>query len=193
MVADRSVRPLPRLLLAASLVASAAALAAPAAAEPSAWLFAGGGAGQVRDVAVDRAFGRMDLQLGVGTPAAFPVVLGALVGTSTFFSGGTDLTLLGRVASGGFARGSWGVALDGGVYSRSWSSGTSGWDGALVLGGPFGVQLQADARLGEGDARSLGLVVGFDLLRLTVFRTSGLGQWPNPSPAVLPDGSAPAR
>jgi hypothetical protein len=129
----------------------------------------------------------MRLELGTGSQPSGVIALGGLAKASTFFGSGTDLALVGRVATGGFVRGGWGLALDGGAYDRLWGSvHSSGFDGALVLGGPWGVQACVDYQDGSGDVKSYAAFVGIDFLRLTVYRSTGTAWLPNPFPAVPP-------
>jgi hypothetical protein len=111
--------------------------------------------------------------------------------TTTMFGLGTDLGAAVRLSTGGFARGSWGVALDAGALWRSWGSGSHGdWplQGVLTAGAPWGVQLAVGGQLwsldGGNPAQGLFAALELDLLRLTVTRQgSGEQWWPNPNPA----------
>lgn len=201
------MRPRPRTSaqLAALAALAACILHAPrAGAEPSAWLSAGGGYGlkrsESRDL-YDRATA-MSFALGVGTSPLAPVVVGGLVRSTTYFTLGTDLGLSARVATGGFARGQWGVALDVGPSWRTWGSGDYGrfpLNGLLVLGAPWGAQLGVGGEVwslsGEPYARGMVALLEIDLLRFTVMRQGATDRWwENPSPAggrVARDPSRP--
>jgi hypothetical protein len=152
-------------------------------ADISSWAFAGGGAGSLR-LAPDATstYGMMKLDLGLGTPPDASVIVGGVLKSVTFFSQGTDLALTVRGASGGFVRGTWGVALDAGGFERWWGSGSSGLLGELTLGGPWGVQASALYEQGRDDVRTFAAVIGVDLMRMSVYRTSGRNWWPNPFP-----------
>jgi hypothetical protein len=75
------------------------------------------------------------------------------------------------------------VALDAGGYARFWGVHSEGGLGALVLGAPWGITLRSEVGLGTHDSRMFGVMLGVDFARLTVFRTSGTGWFPNPYPA----------
>jgi hypothetical protein len=104
---------------------------------------------------------------------------------------GTDLGVALRVATGGFARGDWGLALDAGALWRPWRGGSYGeWPLQAVLTGgcPWGVQLAAGAELwsvaGGTPAQGFFGAIELDLLRLTLMRQGSTERWwPNPSPA----------
>jgi hypothetical protein len=91
-----------------------------------------------------------------------------------------------RVASQGFVTGNFGVAFDAGPYQRFWGEGSTGGHAAVVLGGPWGLTLQAFGGVGSRDARHYGLTMGVDFARLTVYRLSGQNWFPNPHPAYRP-------
>jgi hypothetical protein len=175
--------------MAAAVVSVAfACVARPARADVTSWLSASGGATSIveQDGDASKTRASMRLDLGVGSRPTGAFVVGGLVRTSTYFGAGTDMGTAVRLATGGFARGTWGVALDAGVYSRAWGTGSWGGLGSFAVGGPFGLQVSLDATRGSEGAQTLGAFLGVDLLRLTAWRTSGLGWFPNPSPAVAP-------
>ena len=109
---------------------------------------------------------------------------------------GTDVGLAARAATGGFARGDWGLAVDLGAAFRSWGGGTYGdWPlQAVVTGGtPWGFQLAVGSEFSNLErghpAEGLFVALELDFLRLSVMRQgSSVPWWPNPSPA----GVAPA-
>jgi hypothetical protein len=165
----------------------------PASAEPSSWLSFGGGYGMKRSESrdfYDRA-PAMSLALGVGSTPVAPVVVGGILRSTTYFSLGTDLGVSARIATGGFARGQWGVALDLGPGWRTWGGGDYGkfpLNGLFVLGAPWGVQLGLGGDLwnlvGEPYARGAVALLEIDLLRLTVMRQGATDRWwENPAPA----------
>lgn len=180
-----------------SLGAAAAALgAAPRAAraDVSSWFTGGGGYGVARSESqgeYSRATA-LSFSIGVGSTPTSSVVVGGLLRTTTYFTLGTDLDLSARVASGGFARGQWGLAFDIGPGWRSWAR-RSDYGGfpmhAMVVGGaPWGLQLGVGANLLnlDGGTSSQGAIalLEIDLLRLTVMRQGATDRWwENPSPA----------
>jgi hypothetical protein len=118
-------------------------------------------------------------------------VVGGVFRSTTHFTLGTDIGVAGRVATGGFARGDWGLALDAGVGARFWKDGDYGrYPIQLVLtgGGPWGLQLGIGADVsnlgGNPPARGGFAVLEIDLLRLTVMRQGSTELWwKNPAPA----------
>ena len=164
-----------------------------ARADVSSWMSVGGGyAGQVnRDTsALDQA-GAFTYSLGVGTTPLRPLVVGGLLRGTTMFGLGTDLGLGVRAATGGFARGGWGVALDAGALWRSWGNDSYGaWplQGVVTLGMPWGLQLavggEAWSVSGGKQAEGFFATLEIDLLRFTVMRQGATERWwPNPAPA----------
>lgn len=175
--------PLPSLLALGGLCA-ALSWTAPARADLSTWLFAGGGAMSWSQGGADRALnGAIGLDLGVGSSPDARFIFGGLVRTTTLFDQGTDLAVLARGATWGFQAGTFGLALDAGGYARFWGDQSLGFTGALNLGAPLGITLSLQGSVGTKDASAFGAVAGIDLLRLTVYRQSLLDWWPNPSPA----------
>ncbi len=165
-----------------------------ASADVSSWLSVGGGYGLKHDDDRGRYDGAASASfaLGVGTDPTKAVVVGGLLRSTTYFSLGTDLGLSARIASGGFARGQWGLALDVGPMWRTFGHGQYGrWpiSAMLVGGAPWGVQLAVGGevlRIAGEDARARGVValLELDLLRLTVMRQGATDRWwENPSPA----------
>ena len=185
--------PRSRLPLALPLVGALALFAGDARADVSSWLAVGGGASAqlaqgatTRDVA-----GTFTWSVGVGSSPLKPFVLGVLYRGTTFVGFGTDLGAAVRAATGSFARGSWGVALDAGVAWRTWGSGSYGdspLQGVLTFGSPWGLQLAAGAELwtldGGVSAQGVFAALEIDLLRLTLMRQGASERWwPNPNPA----------
>jgi hypothetical protein len=133
----------------------------------------------------------MSATIGVGTTPISPIVVGGVFRSTTHFSLGTDVAIAARVATGGFARGDFGIALDAGAAMRWWGDGVYGrypLQGVLLLGAPWGFQLAVGAdvfNLG-GDPQSRGgfALLELDLLRLTLMRQGSTDAiWKNPSPA----------
>jgi hypothetical protein len=194
------------LVLAASLtplaLAALACSAAEARADVSSWLAVGGGATEQlnRDTSKRDAAGSFTYTIGVGSSPLSSIVVGGLLRGQVFFGLGADLGLSARVATGGFARGDWGVALDAGVLWRPWRSGDYGeWPVQAVLTGgtPWGLQLALGADVwsvsGGTQAQGFFAALEIDLLRLTVTRQgSSEHWWPNPAPAGGHEGDKPA-
>jgi hypothetical protein len=168
--------------------------ASSARAEPSSWLSAGGGYGIARSESRD-SFDRataMSFAIGVGTDPNASVVIGGLIRSTTYFTLGTDLGFAARAATGGFARGQWGLAIDIGPKWRTWVNGADygrfPLGGMIFLGAPWGLQLGIGGDLlnlrDDAGARGLTAVLEIDLLRLTVMRKGATDHyWENPSPA----------
>jgi len=190
---------MPRRNLLISIVfatTAAAALVAPreAQADTSAWLTAGGGYGFQygnERAAYDRA-SVVSFSAGVGTTPLGNWVVGGLLRTTTYLSLGTDVDLSARFATGGFARGQWGLALDAGPGWRSWKLATNYGHfplHAMLLGGlPWGLQLGVGADFfnldGGPAARGAVALLEIDFMRLTVMRQGATDKWwENPSPA----------
>jgi hypothetical protein len=182
-----------RRILALSLSAAALIASPDARADVTSWLAVGGGGvverrqpSSTRDLAAALTY-----SVGVGSSPQAPVVVGGLFRGKTMFGLGTDLGVAVRAASGGFARGQWGVALDAGALWRPWRGGDYGdWPlQAVVTGGsPWGLQLAVGADLwsvsGGTSAQGIFAAVEIDLLRLTVMRQGATERWwPNPNPA----------
>lgn len=181
-----------------------------ARADVSSWLSVGGGYGMKRNDAtgsLDRA-ASTSFALGVGTDPLRSIVVGGILRSTTYFTVGTDLGLAARVATGGFARGQWGLALDAGAMLRTFGSGEYGrWPlSAMLIGGaPWGVQLAVGGELlkvGGNDASAAGFValLEMDLLRFTVMRQGATDRyWENPAPAggratqAMGTGGAPRK
>jgi hypothetical protein len=184
------IRPL-AIVLAGAL--TAASFASAARADVSSWMAVGGGSGLQlnRDTSHHDFAGSLTYSLGVGSSPLKPLVLGGLLRGQTFFGLGTDLGLAIRAATGGFARGDWGVALDAGVLWRPWGNGDYGeWpiQGVLTVGAPWGLQLALGAEVssvsGGTPAQGFFAALEIDLLRLTVTRQGSTERWwPNPVPA----------
>lgn len=177
----------------ALLTFGACCLTIPARADVSSWLSVGGGYAFERNAvieATDRAT-VMSLALGVGSSPRASFVLGGTARATTYFSLGTDLGVGPRFATGGFARGDWGAALEAQLIARWWNNGEYGTypvQGMIYGGAPWGLQLGLGATLakvgGDQSAQGFLAVLEFDLLRFTVMRRGSTESWwPNPSPA----------
>ena len=130
--------------------------------------------------------GAMRLQFGLGSSPSNPLVFGGLFSIEPNFGHGSDLAILFRGASRGYVNGNFGLALDLGPYERFWGQGSSGAEGTLWLGAPWGVALGVNASSGSHDAAGFSAILGIDFARLTVYRNSGTNWFPNPFPASRP-------
>jgi hypothetical protein len=187
---------LPRLLAVGSSLA-ALAVSAPARADASAWMFVGGGVmswkqgdtaslaavAAVKDTSHFGANGLMTIDVGAGTRPDARFIFGGIFRIQPVFQNGADLAWMARMCSHGFQAGDWGVAIDAGVYARTWSPlHGAGFTGDLTLGAPLGFTLQLQYSVGTEKAVGFGAVAGIDVLRLSVFRQTFLNWWKNPSP-----------
>jgi hypothetical protein len=181
-----------RLVAASALVASLLAPAA-ARADVSSWFSMGGGYAVQRNgvtESMDRA-STFTMAAGVGSSPRDRFVFGAGVRLTTLLSLGTDLSFMPRFATGGFARGDWGLALDVGVTARWYDDGHYGrypLQMMLVGGTPWGFQLgvagHALSLSGEPHAAGFMALLEFDFVRFTVMRQGSSERWwKNPSPA----------
>ncbi len=183
--------PLVSLASVATLLLATAA----ARADVSTWLALGGGAtGQVTPgLSAPDTSAVFDWTVGVGTSPRAPIVVGGVYRGQIYPGFGTSLAAdLGpalRIATGSFARGDWGVALDAGVVWRTW--GPYGWfplQGVLTAGLPWGFQVAVGGQawnIGSGSpAEGMFVALEIDLLRLTVTRQGSTDRWWfNPNPA----------
>lgn len=204
LVRPRSNRESARKSLAFALGALCMMHAGAARADVSSWLSAGGGYGLKRNDSTGSYAnaGSASFAIGVGSDPTKSFVVGGVLRSTTYFSLGTDLGISARFATGGFARGQWGLALDAGPMWRTFGHGEYGrWPiSAMLIGGaPWGVQLAVGGelfRIAGNDAQAQGLValLEIDLLRLTVMRHGATDRfWENPSPAGGRSPSASSR
>jgi hypothetical protein len=159
------------------------AFARPARADVSSWASAQTGPTYLDDGRSKRWVPSLELETGLGLPPSGLLVVGGLFHVETHFGLGTDFGLLSRFATRGFVLGDWGAAVDLGAYERFWGRGSAGGLAKVVLGAPWGLQLDAGGGYGTKDARHFSVTLGIDFLRLTVFRTVGESYFPNPYPA----------
>lgn len=151
-----------------------------AAADASSFMALGGGAAHVEQTGLTGALpGLLQMDLGAGTSPANPFVFGGVLRTSTFFGHGTDVALLQRTATRGYAMGDYGLAVDLGGYQRWWGAESTGFAASVNLGAPWGVNLGLNGAFGNQSAMMLGLVLSVDWARMTAHRRSGEGWWPN--------------
>jgi hypothetical protein len=180
------VRKLPALVVIAWSFA-ALAIAAPALADSSAWVFVGGGGlgwKQAQNLTYTPS-PTMVVDGGVGTSPDGPVIVGGLFRFQPVFGSGNgiDMSILARLCTHGYQAGNWGVAVDLGGFGRYWGSRSVGFAGSVSLGMPLGFTLMLQTEVGIDRAFSFGAVAGIDLLRLTLYRQTLLNWWQNPSPA----------
>jgi hypothetical protein len=179
------------------VLASVASSSTAHADEPTSWLALGGGYGFERNGVAEqnRRATAFNVALGVGTPNTNPFVIGGVFRSLTYFTLGTDISLSARLATGSFARGDWGLAVDLGVAGRWWKGQDYGHFPikAILIGGlPYGFQVDVGADFWDvtGDrpaAAGAFALIELDFLRLTVMRSgSTTKHWPNPSPANGP-------
>lgn len=174
-------------LVVAFLGLSAALVTAPARADVSSWLFTGGGASVVDRSGSRTTVGAMQIDAGMGSSPSNLFAAGGLARLHTYFNQGSDLALLLRTATSGYVRGSFGLALDLGGYYRFWGDEKPGFAGGLSFGAPWGITMNLDAALGPEQFRTYAVVLGVDLARLTVHRSTGLDWWSNPYPSPRSD------
>jgi hypothetical protein len=174
-----------RILPAALFGLAIASSSLSARADASSWFSVAGGAGSWTEGGTRQFPGALQLELGMGSSPASAVVVGGVAKTISYFGNGTDLAFTLRAASGGFARGGFGFAIDAGAYQRWWGEDSSGFLGALVLGGPLGLQLTILTEQGTNDVHAYAATFGIDFLRLTVYRNAAGGYWPNPMMAPI--------
>ena len=154
--------------------------------------FGGGATGQFASGATtpDMA-SAFTYSIGVGTSPLSSIVAGIMYRGVTFPTLGTDIGMALRLATGSYARGDWGLALDAGVAARTWGGGSYGnWPliGVLTVGSPWGFQLALGTQQwdisGAPAANGYFAALEIDLLRLTVTRQGSTEKWwPNPNPA----------
>jgi hypothetical protein len=159
------------------------ALASPARADVSSWASVASGPTWLDDGIEKRSVASLQMEAGIGLPPSAPLIVGGLFDVTTHFGQGTDLGLLSRFATRGFVLGDWGGAIDLGGYERFWGRKSAGFEGKLVLGAPWGLELGLGGGFGTKDAKFFGFTLGVDFARLTVFRTIGENWFPNPYPA----------
>lgn len=187
------MRSLARSLLLPATVGSLLLFTRGASAEPSSFLSAAGGWTLQHDAITqrDNKAGAISFALGVGSSPANRLVLGGLFRLTTYPTLGTDIGINLRAASGGFARGDYGLALDVGPGFRTWGNGDSGkWpvQARIVGGAPWGIELSVGGDFynltGDGPyARGINVLAGVDLLRLTIMRQGSTERyWENRHP-----------
>jgi hypothetical protein len=164
-----------------------ATMSVEARADVSSWLEVGGGVGWLGRPHFNQGTSSLfRLETGMGTSPLHPLVVGGVLRTDSWIGHGTDLALLLRVADQGYASGDWGIGVDIGGTSRFWGRNSHGFAGDLLLGAPWGIQLQLGGSLASHSTRSVTAILGVDLARLTIYRQSGGNWWKNPLPLDRP-------
>lgn len=174
MVDPRSVRQAQTIFAALLLVL----LPSRARAEPTSWLAIGTGLSFDYDYASHGEAGALAVaaEVGVGTDPSHPLVVGGVFRALTNLGIGADplpLSLAARLATSGFVRGEWGVAVDLGVTARLWGSQAFGhfpFQPVGILGFPGGPQLEVGALLGDVTGTSPAAAGGFVLFSIDFFR-----------------------
>lgn len=169
--------------LACSTLTAALAWSSSALADVSSWLQVAAGPTLTGRSGELDAHGTLDLLTGLGTDPGGPWVLGPVLRLQYQFAGGVDLTPALRFTSGGYTRGELGFAIDAGPWFRLYDGGATGAYAAVTVGGPWGTVATLNGAFAGDAAQAFGVLVGIDLLRLTVYRHSGEQHWPNPFPA----------
>lgn len=163
-------------------------LATEAQADSASWMLVAGGAAQLDQAnGAQLRPGLLQLDLGMGTSPVNPIVFGGLLRNSTYFGDGTDLALLSRAATRGFALGEYGLALDVGVAQRWWGPSSTALAVSLDGGAPWGLTLGVNGSVARDSVRTFSLVLGIDWARFTAHRRSGSTWWPS-YPLPLSDG-----
>jgi hypothetical protein len=175
------------------IVAMMVLFSATARADVSSWLALGGGYGLERSDHYGDTLGKgaFSALIGVGTTPRASLVVGGVFRSLSNFNTGTSLSLSARFASGGFARGDWGLGVDLGPAVRWWSAGnywTAPLQGVVTLGLPWGLEVGVGVDMwnlgGTSQSRGGFALLELDLLRLTVMRQGSTDHiWRNPSPA----------
>lgn len=163
------------------------AVALTAHADVTGWTAVRSGYGVDNLTGTESAGATLQMDAGAGTSPHAPLLVGALFRVTSQIGTGTRLAFPVRVATRGFQMEPWGAALDVGPGFRTWDTVTVSGEAALVGSGPLGLELALRGTL-DGDERIGGAVLlGVDLAKLTVYRTSLGSQYPNPMPPTPRD------
>ncbi len=172
-----------RAVVAVTLFSSSTALA-----DVSSWLFVGGGPARP-GIGQKKWVSALQFDVGMGTDPANDFVVGGVARLQPLLGEGSDLGLLLRGATHGYANGEWGVALDAGLLQRWWGESATAAMGSVNLGGPWGIGIAVSGVAAEREPLGFSAVLGVDLARLTVYRRSGSSWWPNSFPAYRPEAA----
>lgn len=169
-----------RSLLTTGVALASLLFAVEASADAASWLGVSGGAARLEQSSgAQTTPPLMQLDLGAGTSPNHAFVVGGLLRSTTYFGDGTDLGLFGRLTTGGFSRGDYGLGLDLGVAQRWWGVSSTALAVSLDAGAPWGLTLGLNGSFAPDSVMTLGVAVGIDLARFTVHRRSGAAWWPN--------------
>lgn len=148
-------------------------------------MFVGAGWSRVQETNLGEGsdFSALLFNAGFGTNPAAPWVLGGVLQGGANFGFGSEWGGALRITSGGYSRGTWGLAFDVGPQYRVGEHAGAIGSGRLSVGGPWGLALNAGASYGEDEVATFTVALGVDFARLTVHRTSGLDWFPNPYPS----------
>lgn len=173
------------LLAGLTTVVWVTAVAPSARADVASWAFVGAGYSRVQETRVGEGsdFSALLFNAGFGTSPAAPWVLGGVFQGGANFGFGSEWGGALRVTTGGYSRGTWGLALDVGPQYRVGAHAGVIGSTRLSLGGPWGLVLNGGASYGADEVATFTVALGFDFARLTVHRSSGLDWWPNPFPS----------
>jgi hypothetical protein len=172
-------------LAAGTVLALALAWSGEGRADVTGWVHAGGGVlgWQGGEDGTLQASPLMIADVGAGTSPRAPFIFGGLFRVMPVFGEGVDIAFSTRFATGGFQSDLIGFAFDAGFYYRYWGADSAGFIGQAILGGPFGLQLNALGMAGGNDTFGFGGTLGIDLVRLTVGRRHFTNWWPNIEPS----------
>jgi hypothetical protein len=162
---------------------------------PTSWLALGTGASVQRDNLdhVESLALAASAEIGIGTPSTSPLVVGGVFRAMTHFTLGTDLSLSGRVATSGFARGLWGLALDLGVTAKWWAQQEYGHFPITlvgIVGFPGGLHIEAGAQFLDVTGDSPTAKGGFVIFAVDFFAFATAsshvqkGFWSDPPPQM---------
>lgn len=160
-----------------------------ARADVASWMFVGAGWSRVQDTGIGEGsdYPAVLVDVGLGTSAAAPLVIGGVLHGSGHIGSGSDWGAALRLTTGGYSRGNWGLGLDIGPQYRFGERPGPVGSARLLFGGPWGLGVSAGASYGPEDVATFTVVLGVDFARLTVHRTSGVDWLPNPHPSPRPD------
>lgn len=134
----------------------------------------------------------LGLDLGLGTTPLASFVFEGLLHMDFPTDWGGDFGGGLRLATGPYARGEWGFALDLLSEYRVAEIGGAQGTARLILGSPWGFFLGVEGNYGEGEAAGFGCTLGFDFARVTVHRRKGTDLVPSPlaspDPREIPSG-----
>lgn len=177
----------PRVSLLAGLTAAAfvSTVAPSVRADVASWVFLGAGWSHVQETRVGEGsdYSALLFNAGFGTSPAAPWIVGGVFQGGANFGFGSEWGGAFRVTTGGYSRGTWGLAFDVGPQYRVGEHAGAIGSTRLSLGGPWGLVLNGGASYGADEVATFTVALGLDFARLTVHRSSGLNWFPNPFPS----------